>query len=341
MGRPNLSGHRKFRRLARVLRSDALARGSLELIWESCYESGEPYLGDSDDVEAAARWDGEPGILTKALLEAGGEGNAGFIEALEDHPGHFRVHDLFDHAPDYVAGRRERELERQRKGITLSQIRSEAGRKGAAVSNAGRKTKHVGQEAGLDGTANDSQTSASVRQFASTPAPARTPPPTPAPSPAPSFEQENCSNGNQPFSSEQKSCSDKERLGTPSKVPSEEAKRLAELLKSEILRNKPDYRITKTQLRKWAVTAERMIRLDGRSETRVAEIIRWVQQDQFWMANVLSMDTLREKFDQLELKRTMRHSKHGRKDPKHEHSGFEQKDYTAGLQPDGNGGYRF
>jgi hypothetical protein len=54
------------------------------------YESGDPYLGDSDDVEAAARWNGEPGAFTKALREAGGDGNAGFIEPLEDRPDHFR-----------------------------------------------------------------------------------------------------------------------------------------------------------------------------------------------------------------------------------------------------------
>jgi hypothetical protein len=46
-----------------------------------------------------------------------------------------------------------------------------------------------------------------------------------------------------------------------------------------------------------------MLRLDGRTPEQVAKLIRWVQQDEFWMANILSMDTLREKFDQLELKR--------------------------------------
>jgi hypothetical protein len=85
--------------------------------------------------------------------------------------------------------------------------------------------------------------------------------------------------------------------------PSQEASRLAALLKSEILRNKADYRITEQQERKWAVTADRMLRLDGRTEAQITDLIRWVQRDEFWMANVLSMDKLRERFDALELKR--------------------------------------
>ncbi len=83
------------------------------------------------------------------------------------------------------------------------------------------------------------------------------------------------------------------------KQPSQEADRLAALLKSEILLNKPDYRITQANLRAWARTADLMIRVDKRSESQIAELIYWVQRDEFWMTNVLSMDKLRDKFDQL------------------------------------------
>jgi hypothetical protein len=108
-------------------------------------------------------------------------------------------------------------------------------------------------------------------------------------------------------SSEQQTSSDAVSASTQKKTataPSHEACRLAALLKSEILRNKPDYRITPAQLRKWEVTADRMLRIDGRASEQIAELIRWVQRDEFWMANVLSMDTLREKFDQLELRKS-------------------------------------
>jgi hypothetical protein len=106
-------------------------------------------------------------------------------------------------------------------------------------------------------------------------------------------------------SSEQKNSSDIAKSPVPEKrptPPSQHASRLAQLLKSEILRNKPDYRITPTQVRKWEATADRMLRIDGRASEQIAELICWVQHDEFWMANVLSMDTLRDKFDQLELR---------------------------------------
>lgn len=114
MARPGLTQHRKFLRLARVIGSAPLALGLLEFMWERCYQNGEPYLGDETDVEAAANWSGEPGALAKAFLEAGGTGNPGFIDEDPDRPGNYLCHDLFDHAPDYVAGRRKKEQERQR-----------------------------------------------------------------------------------------------------------------------------------------------------------------------------------------------------------------------------------
>lgn len=54
MARPGLTQHPKFRRLARLLGSAPLALGCLELMWEVCYQNGDPLLGDAVDVEAAA-----------------------------------------------------------------------------------------------------------------------------------------------------------------------------------------------------------------------------------------------------------------------------------------------
>jgi hypothetical protein len=106
-------------------------------------------------------------------------------------------------------------------------------------------------------------------------------------------------------SSEQKNSSDivKSRVSKKRPTPpSQHASTLAQLLKSEILRNKPDYRITPAQIRKWELTADRMLLRDGRTPDQIAALIRWAQHDEFWMANVLSMDTLRDKFDQLAMK---------------------------------------
>lgn len=126
MARPGLVRHRKFLRLARALGSEALAIGHLELLWQASYETGDDYLGDMADVEAVALWRGEPGALCKAMLEAGGVDQPGFIDAIPDKPGCYRVHDLYDHAPEYVRKRLDRESARKSTGQSLRDVRSKA-----------------------------------------------------------------------------------------------------------------------------------------------------------------------------------------------------------------------
>jgi hypothetical protein len=110
MARPTLFRHRKFSRLVRILGSEALALGHLELLWSAAYEAGEEIVGDSPDVEYAAKWTGEPGKLTESLTQCG------FLDSTENG---FVIHDLWDHAPEYVRKRRARELERRTKGAKL------------------------------------------------------------------------------------------------------------------------------------------------------------------------------------------------------------------------------
>jgi hypothetical protein len=108
--RPTLLEHRKFKRLVSILKCPrSHAVGYLEMIWQAAYESGDEFIGDAVDVELAAEWEGESGELVKALLECGGL-RAGFIEPVD---GGYGVHDLYDHAPDYVQKRRKREDERR------------------------------------------------------------------------------------------------------------------------------------------------------------------------------------------------------------------------------------
>lgn len=115
------------------------------------------------------------------------------------------------------------------------------------------------------------------------------------------------------FSSEPQTRSDgassSTQMRSPS-CPSPQACKLAALLKLEIVRNKADHRITPAQERKWAVTAQRMLDRDKRSFEQIDRLIRWVQQDEFELRNVLSMDKLRPRFDQLELKSRAHHLKH-------------------------------
>jgi hypothetical protein len=52
----------------------------------------------------------------------------------------------------------------------------------------------------------------------------------------------------------------------------------------------------------WRTQCRLLLDRDGRTEQQVRAAIDWCQQDEFWMTNVLSMPTLREKYDQLRLK---------------------------------------
>lgn len=143
MARQGLLRNRKFVRLSRLLSrycqagGDIAAAGALELLWSAAYESADSYIGNSDDVEAAARWVGPEGKLTEALLASGGSEAVGFIEELEE--GRYWIHDFWDHCPDYVKKRSERESEREIQGQTISDLRSKAGKKGAAARLANKQ----------------------------------------------------------------------------------------------------------------------------------------------------------------------------------------------------------
>jgi hypothetical protein len=79
---------------------------------------------------------------------------------------------------------------------------------------------------------------------------------------------------------------------------------LANLLRAGILANNPNAKITAAQMTTWALEADRMISLDNRSESQIAELIAWSQNDPFWRSNILSMGKLRKQFDQLTVKRS-------------------------------------
>jgi len=115
-----LTRHRKFARLARLVGSRPLALGHLELLWIVAYENGDDLLGDAGDVEHLAEWAGEGGVLATALVESG------FVD---ESPEGLKVHDLWDHAPEYVQRRASREAERKKTGKTISDLRREAASK--------------------------------------------------------------------------------------------------------------------------------------------------------------------------------------------------------------------
>jgi hypothetical protein len=175
MGRPGLTIHPKFRRLVHMLGMPAPhVLGHLEYLWIPCYENGNPEIGDSVDIELAAGWVGEPGKLCRALLECGGTGAAGFIEEIPGKPERYQIHDLYDHAPEYVRKRFDREAARQAQGKTLSEIRAEAGRRGGKAK--GKQTEANGDHllSAKQTEANGSKRLANGTPPAPAPAPAHT-----------------------------------------------------------------------------------------------------------------------------------------------------------------------
>jgi hypothetical protein len=105
MARPSLFTHRKFAALGARFGSQITAAGVLELLWHRAYNDGDPVLGFPEAIEFAIGWQGEPGECVSALLDVG------FLETTAD--GLLAVHDLFDHAPNYVRKRRAREIARK------------------------------------------------------------------------------------------------------------------------------------------------------------------------------------------------------------------------------------
>lgn len=77
---------------------------------------------------------------------------------------------------------------------------------------------------------------------------------------------------------------------------------LAKLLRDRIRTNNPNAKITDAALRRWAVLADLMVRVDKRTPQQIQAIIEGSQRDDFWFKVILSMDSLRKHFDRLLLK---------------------------------------
>jgi hypothetical protein len=82
--------------------------------------------------------------------------------------------------------------------------------------------------------------------------------------------------------------------------------RLAKLLYDLIIERKPD--LAKKNMQVWALSIDRMIRLQKRPPERIEQMIRWCQADSGngkgwsgWQNNILCTATLREKYDKLDL----------------------------------------
>ena len=71
MARSSLIRNRKFVELAHVLRSEALAMGHLELLWQAQYELGDAVIGSAAVLEHHACWRGKRSVLALTPVSFG------------------------------------------------------------------------------------------------------------------------------------------------------------------------------------------------------------------------------------------------------------------------------
>lgn len=88
---------------------------------------------------------------------------------------------------------------------------------------------------------------------------------------------------------------------TPPRKASLEACKLAELLHSLAVKNKPNRVIGKNWKEKWAKELDRLHRINKRSWEDIEKVIRWSQnQNGWWWDKIYSAEKIRAKIDDLE-----------------------------------------
>ena len=75
---------------------------------------------------------------------------------------------------------------------------------------------------------------------------------------------------------------------------------LSKHLYQKILENDPKAKEPKFE--KWAEHVDKLMRIDGRTEIEIRQVIDFCQNDDFWKCNILSTKKLREKFSALLIK---------------------------------------
>lgn len=93
-----------------------------------------------------------------------------------------------------------------------------------------------------------------------------------------------------------------DKKGSPKQVYDETSPPfiLAKFFLEQIQKNNPDHR--EPNLQTWSDDIRKILELDQRDKKEVAQLMKWVQQDEFEMVNVLSPSKLRKRYDQLKMK---------------------------------------
>lgn len=109
MARLSLDNSLKFKKLVRrIALARPFVRGLLETFWDSAHARGSAIVGSEEDVEIASEWPGEPGAWFAALRDGG------WVEPVREL---WKIHDYWQHAPDYVVRR-----EADKRGISRAQF---------------------------------------------------------------------------------------------------------------------------------------------------------------------------------------------------------------------------
>jgi hypothetical protein len=104
----------------------------------------------------------------------------------------------------------------------------------------------------------------------------------------------------------------REYKDTSQNSASSDARELAEFLRTKILENKPDRKLSGNWLPKTESEIDRMILIDKRDPDTIHRVIEWCQADNqprghgkfCWALNILSGEKLRRQFDRLESEMT-------------------------------------
>jgi hypothetical protein len=105
MAHSNIFKNMKFKRLLKAVAEPVPHLiGHLECLWHVAYNNGDARIGSADDLELAAEWDGEPGLLAKHLIEG---------RWVDDVGGIFYVHDFWEWSPKFVKDRLRKQKRRK------------------------------------------------------------------------------------------------------------------------------------------------------------------------------------------------------------------------------------
>ena len=292
--------HPKIIKLERQLGLEGVTALLRLWLWSAQNRPGGVLSGmDEEDIEIAARWNGEPrafnGVVTRLrLLDAAGDS--------------LQIHDWQEH------NTWQSEAENRSNAARLARMAKTHPEAYKVLDEAG--IKGISKEVYGVITASNDPKAAVERLLTSPSSPFLTLPSLSSPCLShPSQEEEaslRSASLSEPDGPNEKKVNHPEPLpsdvlpvqnSTPEPMPKDsESYKLAVLMRDTLKANVPT--LKEPNLEKWTQSFAVALRNDERMKEPpfVAEVIKWACSDSFWRANIQSPDKLRQKFDQLTAK---------------------------------------